>query len=227
MSKGGDFGADRIRYFNGGLFADADVVDLIPAEIEALIQVNECDWGSVEPSIFGTLFERSLDPDKRGQVGTHYTSKDDVLALLGPVLMSPLRGEWEQVKGECDALWAAIRQEAKQEPGSGRRKKSKPREAFDRTMLDFAQRLSQVSIGQLARGNFLYAAIHLLLARDEGSHHLRSESRSRRLSTRHSYPIGWHREQPLRESTRSGGHLDRLPAMEVPERLRTTAEAGS
>ncbi len=62
MSQGGDFGADEIPWFNGGLFADADVIELLPAEINALIGLNEHDWADVEPSIFGTLFERSTGP---------------------------------------------------------------------------------------------------------------------------------------------------------------------
>ncbi|MCH8045445.1 MAG: hypothetical protein IID44_17175 [Planctomycetes bacterium] len=91
MSKGGYFGADEIEWFNGGLFADDDVIELHREEIEALIRINEQDWGSVEPSVFGTLFERSLDPAKRAQIGAHYTSRDDILTLLEPVVMAPLR----------------------------------------------------------------------------------------------------------------------------------------
>jgi hypothetical protein len=75
MATGGYFGADTILHFNGGLFADADVIELRPKEINELILVNEYDWASVEPSIFGTLFERTLDPAKRSQIGAHYTSR--------------------------------------------------------------------------------------------------------------------------------------------------------
>ena len=77
-----------IRHFNGVLFADADVIDLTWDEIEELIQVNDKDWSNVEPSIFGTLFERLLDPAKRSQIGAHCTSKEDILTLLHPVLMA-------------------------------------------------------------------------------------------------------------------------------------------
>ena len=66
MATGGTFGADDILRFNGGLFADADVIDLTPDEIDdCLHQAALCDWSSVEPTIFGTLFERTLDPAKR------------------------------------------------------------------------------------------------------------------------------------------------------------------
>jgi hypothetical protein len=67
MSKGGEFGVDAIAHFNGGLFADAEVIPLLPPEIAQLVRANERDWSNVEPSIFGTLFERTLDPAKRSQ----------------------------------------------------------------------------------------------------------------------------------------------------------------
>ena len=65
MATGGDFGADRIRHFNGHLFEEATVFSLLPAEIEVLIGASESDWSSVEPSIMGTLFERALDESQR------------------------------------------------------------------------------------------------------------------------------------------------------------------
>jgi type II restriction/modification system DNA methylase subunit YeeA len=65
MAAGEPFGADEILRFNGGLFADEDTIDLLPDEIEELHQAALADWSSVEPSIFGALFERSLDPRRR------------------------------------------------------------------------------------------------------------------------------------------------------------------
>jgi hypothetical protein len=76
MADGGNFGADSILHVNGGLFANAEVILLTPQEIAQLIRVNEPDWSNVEPSIFGILFERTLDPAKRSQIGAHYTSKE-------------------------------------------------------------------------------------------------------------------------------------------------------
>jgi len=110
MSRGGEFGVDAILHFNGGLFADAEVIPLLRPEIAQLIRANERDWSNVEPSIFGTLFERTLDPAKRSQIGAHYTSKEDILTLLEPVLMAPLRREWAEVKADCDKLWAELEQ---------------------------------------------------------------------------------------------------------------------
>src|SRR5215213_1795865 len=60
--------------------------------------------GSVEPAIFGTLFERSLDPGERAPLGAHYTSRDDILEIVEPVLMVPLREEWDEIRAEVEAL---------------------------------------------------------------------------------------------------------------------------
>ena len=63
-----------------------------------LARASPLDWASVEPAIFGTLFERSLDPSKRAQLGAHYTSRDDILLMVEPVLMAPLRRRWAAVQ---------------------------------------------------------------------------------------------------------------------------------
>ena len=59
-----------------------------------LREVPELDWSSIDAPIFGTLFERPLDPDKRPQLGAHYTSREDIETLIEPVVMEPLRREW-------------------------------------------------------------------------------------------------------------------------------------
>ncbi|HEV7225341.1 MAG TPA: DNA methyltransferase [Pirellulales bacterium] len=143
------------------------MIELRANEIRELILVNEYDWGSVEPSIFGTLFERTLDPAKRSQIGAHYTSRDDILTLLEPVVMAPLRREWADVKAKCDQLWQKVLLKAG-ESGGGRRgasKDSKPRRDLDKLLRDFVERLAHVSILDPAcgSGNFLYVAINLLL----------------------------------------------------------------
>jgi hypothetical protein len=166
MAKGGPFGSDRIPFFNGGLFADPAAVEMTAAEIAELLQINACDWSYVEPAIFGTLFERTLDPDKRAQVGAHYTDKADILALVDPVMMEPLRREWAAVKAHCEGLWGQILQRVEEEKGlSRRRKPSRERKEFEDRLLGFVERLSQVTILDPAcgSGNFLYVALNLLL----------------------------------------------------------------
>jgi hypothetical protein len=173
MAHGGYFGADEILYFNGGLFADSDVIDLQSGEIDKLNTVCQFDWSDVEPSIFGTLFERTLDPAKRSQIGAHYTSREDILTLLEPVMMAPLRREWSDVKAKCESLLPKIRDAVRKRQlaaVSSRKqsqapKDSPPRRAFDKAIRDFVERLAHVTVLDPAcgSGNFLYVAINLLL----------------------------------------------------------------
>jgi hypothetical protein len=64
-TKGNSFGIHDIAWFNGRLFGDDSVFNLTSADMSALRAASALDWSNVEPTIFGTLFERSLDPGKR------------------------------------------------------------------------------------------------------------------------------------------------------------------
>jgi hypothetical protein len=167
MAAGGTFGADDVLHFNGGLFADADVIDLRVDEIQKLAVVNTLDWSNVEPSVFGTLFERILDPAKRSQIGAHYTSRDDILLLLEPVMMQPLRREWAEVKGKCESLVPKIQEEARKRKKAAlsKAKAPKPVRDFNKLIEDFHDRLTKVTVLDPAcgSGNFLYVALKLLL----------------------------------------------------------------
>ena len=157
MASGGDYGPVSVPWFNGGLFKpDEAVPALLSTDVERLITLNAYDWASVEPSIFGTLFERTLDPAKRSQIGAHYTSREDILTLLEPVLMAPLRREWAEVQERAEALWAKM---------AGKRTATKTRKELDTLLRHFVERLAAVKILDPAcgSGNFLYVAITLLL----------------------------------------------------------------
>jgi hypothetical protein len=71
MRSGGHFGSDRIDWFNGGLFDDVDVIPLRDPEIKRVWDASRLNWARIEPAIFGTLFERGLDPGKRALLGAH------------------------------------------------------------------------------------------------------------------------------------------------------------
>jgi hypothetical protein len=104
MQKGGFFGMDRIAWFNGGLFDDASCLPLEKSDLDTLHSASALDWSEIEPAIFGTLFERGLDPDKRSQLGAHYTDAGSMERLVGPVIREPLLAEWAMVKAEITAL---------------------------------------------------------------------------------------------------------------------------
>jgi hypothetical protein len=164
MCEGGHFGADEIPWFNGGLFRDADVPDVTADEVRELNALSLYDWGQVEPSVFGTLFERTLDPGKRAQIGAHYTSRADIEALLQPVLVDPLRREWDAARAEADRLWAAL-QDANARDGRRSAATKRARQAFDSRVQQFLARLTAVTVLDPAcgSGNFLYLALHALL----------------------------------------------------------------
>src|SRR5215831_12692474 len=98
MRAGGRIGFERVDWFNGGLFDDDKALPLTRDDI-ALVRVAAArDWAEIDPSIFGTLFERGLDPDKRSQLGAHYTDRDKIMLIIEPVIARPLRAEWERTK---------------------------------------------------------------------------------------------------------------------------------
>jgi type II restriction/modification system DNA methylase subunit YeeA len=159
MRGGGFFGPDEIARFNGGLFATNDPIPLTAAEIAELAKAATLDWGNVEPAIFGTLFERSLDPKSRAQLGAHYTGRDDIDRVVEPVVMTPLRRRWDAVRAEADAIkiaWDAA--------PTGRAKDNR-RQEFSAVLNAFKDELAQVTVLDPAcgSGNFLYVALSKLL----------------------------------------------------------------
>ena len=106
MATGGFFNMEPIPHVNGGLFSQVKTFELTGPELAILAESAKLDWSSIEPAIFGTLFERSLDPGKRTQLGAHYTGRGDIERVVDPVVMTPLRREWETVRAEMDAVRA-------------------------------------------------------------------------------------------------------------------------
>ena len=154
----GAFGEHDIAYFDGGLFSDDKAYDLTTDDLSVLRLACALDWSSVEPAIFGTLFERSLDPDKRSQLGAHYTSGDDIRLIVEPVLMEPLRARWSEVRQEA----TSIIEKAKGQQKAGQ---TKARNALSQLLKGFAADLAAVRVLDPAcgSGNFLYVALKRLL----------------------------------------------------------------
>ena len=159
MTSGGYFGVDEIRNFDGGLFDDANVLELDREALDILHRVARLDWSNIEPSILGTLFTAALDPAKRAQLGAQYTSKEDILLIVEPVLMAPLRREWEAVKEKARALAARRDQAADRGP------RTRLTNELRQLVMGFGQRLATVRVLDPACGsaNFLYVSLRLLL----------------------------------------------------------------
>ncbi len=120
---GGDFGLEPIRHFNGNLFDDPPplggyggtsrtVLDLTTDDVKRIAAAASLDWSAVDPSIFGTLFERSLDPNTRAQLGAHFTSREDIELVVDAVVMAPLRREWAETKATVERLLTTGRKTA-------------------------------------------------------------------------------------------------------------------
>jgi SAM-dependent methyltransferase len=74
-----------VDYFNGGLFATVDPIELTPSELGPLFgAANENNWSYVQPVIFGTLFEGSLGKEERHALGAHFTYESDIQKIVRP-----------------------------------------------------------------------------------------------------------------------------------------------
>ena len=150
MNEGGRFGVERIRQFNGDLFREPGTVLMTTEELENLAEAPKRNWAHIEPSIFGTLFERAVDPGKQGLVGAQYTSEEDILAVIKPVIINPLLAEWHDVESRVGGLMLL----------EGQRDEEQARQL----LLDFQGRLSSLQVLDPAcgSGNFLYVALRQL-----------------------------------------------------------------
>ena len=159
MAEGDSFGEHQINYFDGGLFDDAAVLDMDSEGIAILHGITELDWSAIEPAILGTLFVRSLDPSRRAELGAHYTSKEDILLIVEPVLMAPLRREWEEVKTKAREL------AAKHNAAPTTEKKKSLKKELQSLVMGFVQKIRSMRVLDAACGsaNFLYISLRLLL----------------------------------------------------------------
>ncbi|MEA2889199.1 MAG: hypothetical protein QOD11_3559 [Bradyrhizobium sp.] len=154
MRGGGNYGLEHILHFNGGLFDDDTALPLDADSLDILRNTAKLDWSAIDPSIFGTLFERFLDPDKRAQIGAHYTDPEKIMMIVNPVIVRPLTAEWEAAKKES----ADILSRSRGKPGKAVLDRAEAR-------LDiFLKRLDKVRILDPAcgSGNFLYLALQSL-----------------------------------------------------------------
>jgi type II restriction/modification system DNA methylase subunit YeeA len=157
MAKnGGEVGFIAVPWFNGGLFEDATALPLDVKDIDLLISVTKMDWAEIDPSILGSLFERGLDPDKRSQLGAHYTDRDKIEMIIDPVIRRPLQAEWREVREKIEAALAV--------PVSRGRRNGTGKDAAQALYHGFLDRLRHFRVLDPAcgSGNFLYLSLHAL-----------------------------------------------------------------
>lgn len=147
MASGGRVGLDFIAHFNGGLFDGQKALPLDQDDVALLVAAGSMQWAEIDPSIFGTLFERFLDPAKRKQIGAHYTDEGKIRQIVDPVVMAPLEAEWIEARAEIEKF-------AKRGTAPGLKKAAE-------LQLQFIERLANLRILDPAcgSGNFLYVAL--------------------------------------------------------------------
>ena len=92
----------NIPFFNGGLFEKVEPVELNHKEIHMLYLASEENWAKVRPSVFGSIFESSMDKDLRHGQGIHYTSELDIQKIVYPTIVQPLKEKIEKTKTKKD-----------------------------------------------------------------------------------------------------------------------------
>ncbi len=101
-------------------------------------------------AIFGTLFERSLDPARRSLIGAHYTSEEDILLLIEPVLMRPLEQRWAIVRQRIlEALEIERAEEAARNSRQARLRTDLPSQKL---LADWIDALTSVRVKAVRRG---------------------------------------------------------------------------
>ena len=89
-------------YVNGGLFSDENIE--IPPFTEELKNLllekasGDFDWSVISPTIFGAVFESTLNPETRRSGGMHYTSIENIHKVIDPLFLDGLRSELEEIK---------------------------------------------------------------------------------------------------------------------------------
>ncbi len=153
MREGGLFGVEDIPWFNGGLFKTVAVPALASADVAALKAASALNWSAIDPSIFGTLFERGLDPAVRSQLGANYTDPATIARVVEPVIARPLQAEWAAL---VPGIQAALQRSKKQGDKAYRDAQG--------LFAGFLERLRNFRVLDPAcgSGNFLYLALKCL-----------------------------------------------------------------
>jgi hypothetical protein len=178
MWKGGLYGNDDIPWFNGGLFSKVQVPALSVLEVAELRNAAGLNWSAIDVSIFGTLFERGLDPSKRSQLGAHYTDPATILRIIEPVLTRPMLQKWELLAQELRALTAKSTQKASAAiklPGQRKRSASAGDKSYQQAQALFLGWLDQLRDYRIldpacGSGNFLFMGLKALKDIEHQSH---------------------------------------------------------
>ncbi len=102
---------DALKYFpyvNGGLFSHDEqlIIPQFTEELKELILTkasDDFDWSEISPTIFGAVFESTLNPETRRSGGMHYTSLENIHKVIDPLFLNALKEEFETIKQSLPA----------------------------------------------------------------------------------------------------------------------------
>ena len=150
MDEGKRFLLRKLLRFNGHVFRDAEALPLSREALSLLLEATRADWQHVEPSIFGTLLVRALDPEERHRLGAEFTPRAYVERVVRPAVEEPIRERWTAVQAEVLQL----------------RESGKPKDVAqaEQRLRDFHSWLLGLRFLDPAcgSGNFLYVTMHLV-----------------------------------------------------------------
>ena len=90
----------QFPYVNGGLFADENIeIPMLNENVKELLLANaseDFDWSDISPTIFGAVFESTLNPETRRSGGMHYTSIENIHKVIDPLFLNELQDELEE-----------------------------------------------------------------------------------------------------------------------------------
>jgi hypothetical protein len=92
-------------YVNGGLFKDDEPMPEFGAKgRRLLIECGKMGWASINPDIFGSMFQAVIDEDQRSRLGQHYTSVSNIMKVIKPLFLDKLYTELEKHRGNDKQL---------------------------------------------------------------------------------------------------------------------------
>ena len=94
----------RFPYVNGGLFRDVVEIPNFTDDIRLMLLLDvsqQTDWSGISPTIFGGVFESTLNPQTRRTGGMHYTSPENIHKLIDPLFLDDLRAEYRSIKEDA------------------------------------------------------------------------------------------------------------------------------
>ncbi|MDB4948963.1 MAG: hypothetical protein JWM27_1612, partial [Gemmatimonadetes bacterium] len=153
MDSGDRYGSWQLLRFNGHFFQSAEALPLTREDISVLAAAAESDWRYVEPTIFGTLLTRALDPVERHRLGAEYTPREYVERIVRQTVEVPIRERWAPVKARVVQLRETTGRNAKRDRDEAM--------ALLREFHDWMRSLHFLDPA-CGSGNFLYVALHLV-----------------------------------------------------------------